>query len=168
VKGFVVEDISSVVGQTCLTIGGKQAIIDNLGADDWSAFMSETIRRKKKAIVKAAAEISSDMDPESAQQWRRDALREIAGISTLGRADVIAEIAKPEGASLLLWCMLERRYPRKFKEDAILRQIQEDAKLADGVIGVMSSLLLVMGGVQSDQEEEAKGSAGNAEGQPIS
>lgn len=158
------EDISSVVGQTCLTIGGKQAIIDNLGADDWSAFMSETIRRKKKAIVKAAAEISSDMDPESAQQWRRDALREIAGISTLGRADVIAEIAKPEGASLLLWCMLERRYPRKFKEDAILRQIQEDAKLADGVIGVMSSLLLVMGGVQP--EEETKGSQGNVESQP--
>ena len=68
-KGFIVEDISSVVGQTCLTIGGKQAIIDNLGADDWSAFMSETIRRKKKAIVKAAAEISSDMDPDPAR-WR--------------------------------------------------------------------------------------------------
>lgn len=161
------EDVSSVVGQTVLTIGGKPAIIDALGADDWSAFMSETIRRKKKAIVAAADEISRDMDPEAAQQWRRDALREIAGITTLGRSDVIAEIAKPEGASLLLWCMLERRYPRKFKQEAILKQIQEDGKLADGVIGVMSSLLQVMGGVQPAVEDGSDGKPeGNVEGPP--
>lgn len=162
------EDVSSMVGQTVLTIGGKQAIIDSLGADDWSAFMSETIRRKKKAIVAAADEISRDMDPESAQQWRRDALREIAGITALSRSDVIAEIAKPEGASLLLWCMLERRYPRKFKQDAILKQIQEDGKLADGVIGVMSSLLLVMGGVQPEVAEAGDGEPkGNEGGPPV-
>lgn len=143
------EDVSQVVGRSVLTIGDRQVILDNFGADDWSSFRSALIERKKKALVVAAKQ-ASEADPENASQWRRDALTEITALEkkNLGRDDVVAELSSPEGAGLLLWCMLERRYPGQFKESAIVQQIRTDEAFGTGAVGAMSSLLVAMGGGQ--------------------
>lgn len=143
------EDVSEVVGRSVLMIGDRQVILDNFGADDWSPFRAALIERKKKALI-AAAKQAGDADPENASQWRRDALTEMATLEkkNLGRDDVVAELSSPEGAGLLLWCMLERRYPGQFKEAAIVKQIRTDEEFGSGAVGAMSSLLVAMGGGQ--------------------
>lgn len=162
------EDISSVVGEVVVSVADKDYLLDNFGFDDYSAFKSQAIVRRKRDILLAVDSLKGIVTQSEYEGWRRDALDRASEIKDLGEHEIKTIMTSTEGASLLLWCMLERRYPQRVKYAQVLKCIEDEQITGEQYLGAMGAMFAAMGSLGEDSGEGNDGDQkkGNEEGQP--
>lgn len=130
------DDVSKIVGKTMLTFNGKDYLLDNFGFDDWSVIQSALVREKRRRFVEVA--VDTGMDAEEAR-------RQSIAISSLGEKEAEEIIGSDQGLALVLWAMIERRYPGQVTRKDVYEQLRKGKINPDELPAIFEAIKLAMG-----------------------
>lgn len=160
------EDVSGIVGEVSVTVGGKSYLIGNAGWDDWSVFKRHFIEEKRALMLRAVVAIRGTVAEDEYREMRREAINEAGTITDIGERDIRAIMSSREGMGFMLWCMLERRYPQAVTRADCEEAVRSEAVTEDQLLVLTNSMFVAMGMAEdTNTKTDSKGQQGNGSGQ---
>lgn len=144
------EDVSRIVGSVCVKWkdrdgNPKEYIVDNFGLRDWSALQSRMVEEKRSRMIQSVLSLRDVLPKSEFEQLKLDAIKESGNIAALNQRDFEEVMSTPHGAALMLWILLERKYPQQASRQECLDMVQQGAITEENLLLLLQQLLTAMG-----------------------
>lgn len=139
------EDVSRVIGRTLIEWGKEFIVLDNFGFDDWSVIQSRIIREKRTRMLQAVIDMR-DILSEGEYKREHEAVMDKVGRTTVVTGEEVNEmLAGQEGVILVMFVLIDRRYPGKYSKANIEKMFADGAITEADMVNLQDSLAICMG-----------------------